>query len=299
MWETASVLLLVSDRDGVIVDYSKAAAATLGAHEKHTLGEVMDGESAALLDELMHNLRPNEAPRSLLLRLIRRDGGRVLVAGLVEKLLARNGTPLLRVTVLDVPGSRSWVEEMIASEELLRAFVRTSNEAMWCIEFSEPVDLTLGEHEIVRQVFENECHWLMCNEAMARLYDLPEGLDFNKQPVSQYFPRSPENEGFIRQIIESNFSVDNALSIDTRHDGSTVYAENTVRCSIEGGRLFRMWGTVRDITSYRQVHNRLAQEAQEVRGILGALPDVVLVINRNRRLLAVNPAFETLLGWNP
>jgi PAS domain S-box-containing protein len=178
-----------------------------------------------------------------------------------------------------------------------RRFVQTSSEAMWCIEFTEPVDLTMGDHEIVRQVFENECHWLMCNDAMARLYNLPEGVDLNHQPVSLYFPRNPENEAFIRKIIASDFEVDNALSIDTRHDGSTFYVENDVHCIIRNSRLFRMWGSVRDVTGYRQMQNRLEREAQDVRSILNAIPEVILVINRERRLLAVNSSFEKLFGW--
>ncbi|MCP4766178.1 MAG: hypothetical protein GY875_07885 [Gammaproteobacteria bacterium] len=60
--------------------------------------------------------------------------------------------------------------------EVLRTFVDTSRDALFCIEFLESVDLTAPEPEIIRQVFENECVWRMCNIAMARLYKLPEGI---------------------------------------------------------------------------------------------------------------------------
>jgi PAS domain S-box-containing protein len=169
---------------------------------------------------------------------------------------------------------------------------------MWCIEFSEPVDLELGEHEIIRQVFENDCHWLLCNETMARFYQLPEGLDMNLQPVSLYFPRNAENEAFIRQIIRADFAVDNAPSIDFRHDGLALYVENKVRCSIDNDQLVRIWGTMRDMTDIRLSQNRLVREAEAVRNILAALPDAILVIDRNRQLMAVNASFETLLGWS-
>lgn len=297
LYDSAPLLMLLFDEDGVIVQCSKTAAAMLGAYEKRTMADVLDGESARLLDDLMLVLRRGEAPSSQMLNFLRRDGTTLAVAALVDKLAARNGAPQLRVVALHDPGPHYWLDDLVRSEEVLRRFVQTATEAMWCIEFTEPVDLTLGEHEIIRQVFENDCHWLMCNEAMARLYDLPEGLDFNKQPVRSYFPRTPENEAFVRQIVDANFSVDNALSIDTRHDGATMYVENTVRCHIEGGRLLSMGGTVRDITGYRQAENRLEQEAQDVRSILSAVPDVILVIDRQRKLLAVNPAFEGLLGW--
>lgn len=299
VFETAPLLLLVFDEDGIIVRCSKIAAAVLGAYEKRTLSDLVDRESARVLNDLMRSLRRSEPATSHLLGFLRRDGSTLATAALVDKIAGRNGAPLLRVTALHESGTQNWLADLVRSEEVLRRFVQTATEAMWCIEFTEPVDLTLGEHEIIRQVFENDCHWLMCNEAMARLYDLPEGLDFNKQPVRSYFPRTPENEAFVRQIIDANFAVDHAFSIDARHDGSTMYVENAVRCHIEGGHLLSMGGTVRDITDYRQAENRRDQEAQDVRSILGAIPDVILVIDRHRKLLAVNPAFEALLGWSP
>ncbi len=218
--------------------------------------------------------------------------------GLVEN-IGSGADYRLRVTVLLGFHANPELEELIYSEEIHKSFVQAASEAMWCIDFSEPVDLRCGVHEIVRQVFENECRWLMCNEAMARLYDLPEGMDLNDQPVSLYFPRNQENEAFVMEIIKSNYHVENALSIDTDYDGSIMYMENTVHCKILDGFLLRMWGTTRDVTGYRQSRNRLAREASDVRSILDAIPDAILVIDSDRRLLAVNAAFQRLFGWSP
>jgi PAS domain S-box-containing protein len=168
---------------------------------------------------------------------------------------------------------------------------------MWCIEYTEAVDLSIGEQEILRQVFENECHWNMCNRAMAEIYNLPAGLDLNQQRVSRYFRRNPTNEAFVRQLIDSRFHIDSAPSVDVRHDGTVAYVENSVRCHIEDGKMRRMWGTVRDMTEFRVAHNRLAQREREVREVLSAIPDAVLVINKSQQVLAVNPAFESSFGW--
>ncbi|HEY0845666.1 MAG TPA: PAS domain-containing protein [Noviherbaspirillum sp.] len=290
------MLIITVSSDLVVESCCDNARAVLGERGNCKIGKLFDVESSIELTSLMKTMNVGAASVSRLLNLRTNDGKLEPVAGLVDKVLC-DGRPLLRITVLYDQRSDTWLPNLIRSEEMHRRFVQTSSEAMWCIEFSEPVDLTLGEHEIVRQVFENECHWLMCNEAMARLYSLPEGEDLNRQPVSLYFPRNPENEAFIRQIIASDFEVDNALSIDTRHDGKPFYVENDVHCTIRDGRLFRMWGAVRDVTGYRQAQNRLEREAQDVRSILNAIPDVILVINRERRLLAVNSSFERLFGW--
>jgi hypothetical protein len=109
------------------------------------------------------------------------------------------------------------------------------------IEFVEPVDIRQTPDEIVRQVFENRSYWRMCNRAMAAIYEMPADVDFGQQPVRLYWPRSPANEEFVRRLIEAEFHVDGALSVDRRHDGSPAYVENDVRASIHNGRMLRMW----------------------------------------------------------
>lgn len=295
-YNNVPVLLLTINEDMIVETFSNAAQTALGDCAHCAIAELADTESVLALCDLMRTLTVDVPPMSRVLTFRGRHGKRIVVAGLVEK-LEYSGAPRLRITALYDPRLQPWLGDLIQSEEIHRVLVQASSEAMWCIKFSEPVDLTVGNHEIIRQVFENECHWLMCNESMARLYNLPEGLDLNRQPVSMYFPRNSENEAFVRQIIESDFAVDNALSIDTRHDGSAMYVENTVRCDIKNGRLLRMWGSVRDVTGYQQLQNRLAREAHDVRNVLNALPDAILVINRDRLLLAVNSSFETMFGW--
>lgn len=290
------VLWLTINEQMLIETASETAERVLGACKRSAIGQFVDTRLVLELSGLMQSMQLGGPPLCRALTFCRHDGKRSVMAGLVDKVLC-DGSPTLRITALYDPAPQSWLEELIHSEDLHRTFVQTSSEAMWCIDFSEPVDLTKGDHETIRQVFENECRWLMCNDAMARLYNLPNGLDFNRQPVAQYFPRNPENEAFVRQIIESNFYVDKALSIDTSHDGSRMYMENTVHCKIQNGCLLRMWGSVRDVTGYKQVQNRLARDAQDVRNILNAIPDAILVINRDRELQAVNSSFEALFGW--
>ena len=298
VFETVPVFLLIADEHLQIVFSSRVADSVIGPADCKSLHDVMDSASLESFQELHRTLWPGEAPVHLLASFFGRNGLPKKVAGLVDVVARPDGPPLLRFTATYDVRCAHWLEDLVLSEEVLRGFVQTSSEAMWCIEFSEPVDISLGDLEIVRQVFENDCHWLLCNDAMGRLYQLPEGLDMNLQPVSLYFPRSPENEAFILEIINSGFAVDNAPSIDFRHDGSVRYMENNARCTIVNGHLMRLWGTVRDVTDSRQMQNRLVREAEAVRNILAALPDVILVIDRNRRLVAVNPSFETLLGWS-
>jgi PAS domain S-box-containing protein len=256
----------------------------------------LSGSEQAPLPDILARLtadRPVISP----LRLQGSTGQSVPVLAALWPAVDDLGEHCIRVVALDEIERDEYVRNVENRAELLAAFIDVSTEAMWCMEYTEPVDLSCGVNEIIRQVFENDCHWRMCNAAMAKLYNLPDGLDFNRQPVSAYFRRTPENEAFVRQLIDARFHIDAAPSLEYRHDGKIFYVENSVRCHIEGSLMIRMWGTVRDITEFQTAQNALAARKREVTEILTALPDAVLVVDLCRRAMAVNPAFESTFGW--
>lgn len=195
------------------------------------------------------------------------------------------------------PGSGQELDALRLENEVLRTFVDTSRDALFCIEFLEPVDLTAPESEIVRQVFENECVWRMCNTAMARLYKLPEGRDFNAQNVRFVFPRNPENEEFVRGLIAADFDMDGALSLDQDYEGREVFMENDVRGQIADGMLHRMMGTVRNISQQKIREQELTARLNAMSNVLSAIPDPVLVVDTSGVLQAANPALEWSFGW--
>jgi PAS domain-containing protein len=180
---------------------------------------------------------------------------------------------------------------------LLREFVDASRDALWCIEFVEPVDLTAPAHEVIRQVFEHESVWRMCNPAMARLYGLPDNLDFNTQKVRFFFDRNPDNEDFVRTLLASNFHVDGVKSLDRDYAGRYVAMENDVRGHIEDGRLHRMMGAVRNLSSQLSRERRLETRVATLSNVLGALPDPVLVVDAEGVIDAAGPALAWQLGW--
>lgn len=186
--------------------------------------------------------------------------------------------------------------ELAERVEILSQMIGAATEACWCIEFLEPVDTALAEDEIVERIFTNQSRWRACNEAMARLYRVPEGLDFNVQPVSRYFPATDINRRMARDLVRSGYRLDRAAAIDRRHDGSEMLVENDFRAAIKDGFLIRLWGTTRDIGAHRQREQQLADRADTMQDILSAAPDPILVISEDGLLLATNPAAESLWG---
>lgn len=186
--------------------------------------------------------------------------------------------------------------ELVERVEILSQMIGAATEACWCIDFLEPVDISLAEEEIVGRIFSNQSRWRACNEAMARLYRVPEGLDFNTQPVSRYFPDTDINRQMIRDLVRSNYRLDHATAVDRRHDGSEMIVENDFRAAIKDGLLIRLWGTTRDIGPYIQREQQLSDRADTMLDILSATPDPILVMSEEGIVLAANPATEAAWG---
>lgn len=214
---------------------------------------------------------------------------------LLVTLPARGAQPARLFACEDV-NSGLLISTLVENAEVLGGFIETVSEPMWGIGFDEPIDLTEDEDGIVRQVFSNECHWIFYNHALRALYCISEALDMHALPVAAQFPRSPQNETFVRQLIRRKFRADNLTSVDIRADGTTVYVENNVCGHIRDERLYRMWGTVRDITGQRSAQERVGQQLEFVRSVLTALPIAVAVVDRSACMHYVNREAGKLLG---
>lgn len=267
-----------------------------GALSGQGIEQVYTADSVRALHQLFTNPPADERVQDLELTLIRHNGGLlpVLASGLLQW---RDGqTPRLHLAKMPLGGIARRLGELQSANEVMSQMLYSAKVAYWCIEFVEPVDIRQTPDEIVRQVFENRSYWRMCNRAMAAIYEMPADVDFGQQPVRLYWPRSPANEEFVRRLIEAEFHVDGALSVDRRHDGSPAYVENDVRASIHNGRMLRMWGSLRDVSQELRMQHDAEQRIEALRRVFDAVPDAVLVIDEQVQPQWRNAAFEQIFG---
>lgn len=257
---------------------------------------IYTAESVRTVQHLFANPPADERVHSLELTLMRHNGG--LVPVVASGILEWRSIQPARLHLIEMPlgplGRR--VQELQNANEVMSQMLLSAKVAYWCIEFADAVDINQPPDEVVRQVFENNSYWRMCNRAMAQVYEMPSDVDFDQQPVRLYWPRSPANEEFVRRLIESEFCVDGALSVDRRHDGSPAYVENDVRATIVGGQLLRMWGSIRDVSQELRVQHDAEQRIAALRRVFDAVPDAVLVIDEQQQPQWRNSAFEETFG---
>lgn len=285
----------VLSADGSFVSMDEAQAARLGLDDPTGTpwARVYTLEARERIAAQFSDLSP--LPRVVPLTLRAADGGLVATTAVAELFDDPAHGLCLRLCKWPAGGELDTVATLAEANEVLSGIVAASADAGWCMEWADPVDLSAPEHEIVRQVFENGPRWRFCNEAMARLYRTPPGANFNDRPVAETFPRTPENEDFIRRLIRADFDVNGSPSRDLRYDGLFIDVENDVRGHIRGNRLYRMWGTVRDVSKHIRRENELRGEIAFLQAVLAALPDPMLVVDGSGTIAFANMASEALL----
>ncbi len=300
-WDTAPVLYDVIGHDGRVEVCNRTQSELLGYGDRDLVGasieQIYTTRSAETLRDLVARCPADGASQDMVLQMRHRDGSLLDVTANTGSVSTEGRESGLCTVKTRLGGVFQRLHQLERDNEVLRGFVQPARDACWCIEFFEPVDLTAPEDEVIRQMFENQCSWRLCNDAMARLYEYPSGVEFNEQDVREVFRRNTENEDFVRILLDARFNIDGAPSLDYLYDGTEIHAENDVRGQIENGHLLRMWGNVRDLSGHKRKEKELSDRLDAMRDILSAAPDPILVLREDGVLEAANPAFEWCFGW--
>ncbi len=299
--DSGVILVDVIDPQGIVVWVNQAQCELSGLSTEDVIGKPLEAiytaESAHAIRALLTD-PPQDARLPPMELALRRPNGRslpVIAAGRFRRLPTSDAWEL-QFNKIDFGPMARRIERLETDTRVLRSIVQEAQEAHWCIEFTEPVDISRPDEEIVDQVFSNPSIWRMCNRAMAQLYQLPEHLELNDQSVRLYWPRSPANEAFVRQIISSGFAVNSAISVDRRHDGSSIFIDNDVRADINDGWLLRIWGNCRNISPQRDAQNEAEKKLLSWTRVFNAMPQAVLVLDSAGHAVWRNTGFQRLFG---
>lgn len=155
-------------------------------------------------------------------------------------------------------------EELKISRERYHNFVTQSHEAIYCIDFDNPIDTSLPAKEQIDATYAN-AYFSEANEAMARIYGLPSAEMFRGIRLKDILgdPRNPINRALMEKMINSGYrSSDNETEV-IGPDGKPIYLMSSNIGQLENGRLIRIWGTAIDITRIKAVELQLQASLKE------------------------------------
>ena len=188
-------------------------------------------------------------------------------------------------------------EQTTQGETRYRSFVEQSSEAIWRFEMDEPLDVSLS-HEQVLELAWQFGYLAECNDAFARMYGFERASEMIGMRLWQIMDREDADvRAYLLHLIGSDFRLSDAESKEADREGNPRVFINSLTGIVEDGRLMRVWGTQRDVTSEREAERELKQSETRFRSLFDAAP-VPLGIGRGQNVLYVNRALSDLMGYD-
>ena len=151
------------------------------------------------------------------------------------------------------------ISAKLKSKESIRAFIKNSTEAIWCIEIEQPLAIDLAEDEQIHHLYKY-AYFSEANDVYARVAGYERGEDMVGLRLADVMPRSmPENIDTLRKLIRAGYNMADLESVEVAKNGNLYYFLNNVNPIIDEGRLLRTWGTSRDITPLKTISENLRQ----------------------------------------
>jgi two-component system, cell cycle sensor histidine kinase and response regulator CckA len=180
------------------------------------------------------------------------------------------------------------------NEERYHAFVASNPDAMWRIEFDQPIPVGLPEDEQINRIYRYG-YLAECNDAFAKMAGVASADSLVGSRFSEIAPRTDARVvAELGAAIRSGFR---ATTVETvPHDGSgrPSYRLRSQFGIVAEGELRRLWMTTRDITQLREAELSLAASERRFREILEGIQLPAIMLDLNGGVTFANECFLRL-----
>ena len=184
---------------------------------------------------------------------------------------------------------------LLESEEKYKTFITYSTEAIWSIEFKNPISTTLSNIEQIDD-FYSSGFLAECNQAMTGLYGYESVDQMIGLPLEKLLARdNPRNIEYLQKFIMSDYRIMDEESYEIDHNGKLRVFLNSLVGIVENKKLLRAWGLQRDITEKKHAEDALKESEERYRRLIELSPDAILV-HSEKKIEYINRAGLKLLG---
>jgi PAS domain S-box-containing protein len=140
---------------------------------------------------------------------------------------------------------------------------------------------------------------LEVNPALVRMLGYSSKEELMSKRVSEIFVDESQRTSIVREVSREASPSGHELTLH-RKDGQPVYCLNTASAVRDtSGRVIRYQGALVDITERRAIEKQLHQQQEFARRLVDSFPDLIFVVDIERRYNFVSAKFKEVLGYEP
>lgn len=184
------------------------------------------------------------------------------------------------------------------SEEKYQSFIKQSTEGIYRIELKNPIDINTPIDRQLDLIYDN-AYIAECNEAFAKMYD-SESKEFfiNKKVIDLHGEKNhPTNREDLTKFIKNNYVVENELTEKQSLRGRLFWLSNNSIGIVENSKLYRIWGTQRDITEQIEANRVIEESKEKYKTLYDNAPLCFQSLNAEGCFVDINPAWSNTLGY--
>ncbi|MCC5813755.1 MAG: SpoIIE family protein phosphatase [Leptospira sp.] len=185
---------------------------------------------------------------------------------------------------------------MVPSEEIYLQtykFYRGSNDGIWSSKLEIPIEITAPIETQLHHII-HTCKITEANIAFVRMYGYEKREDMIGLPLSSILPLDhPEELEHIRNFIRRDYNLLDEESLELDKFGNHMYFLNSVQGIVEDGKLVRIWGVQKDITSLKQSQIKM-QKLLNIEKILSEISRIFITINKKNFEEMINLCLKKL-----
>jgi PAS domain S-box-containing protein len=139
---------------------------------------------------------------------------------------------------------------------------------------------------------------LEVNPALVHMLGYDSKIELLGKKVSEVFVDQEQRSILVHEVNRQPSPQGKEITL-RRKDGQPVVCLNTASAVRDaGGKIVRYQGALADITERRAIEKRLYQQQEFARRLVDSFPDLIFVVDTDRRYTFVSPKVEEVLGFS-
>jgi PAS domain S-box-containing protein len=140
---------------------------------------------------------------------------------------------------------------------------------------------------------------LEVNPALVRMLGYDSREELLSRKVTDIFNDELQRTAIVREVNRQTGPQSVEITL-RRKDGQPLICLNTATAVRDsGGRVVRYQGAVVDISERRSIEKKLYQQQEFARRLVDSFPDLILVVDSQKRYTFVSPNIKEILGYEP